>query len=39
MVHPWKSEFETVRCGVWDHHTLAPKFADHTVLLAEEVAP
>ena len=39
MVHPWKSEFETVYCRVWDHHTLPPKFADHTVLLAEEVAP
>lgn len=39
MVHPWKSEFETVCCRIWDHHALAPKFADHTVLLAEEVAP
>ena len=39
MVHPWKSEFETVCCRVWDHLALAPKFADHTVLLAEEVAP
>jgi predicted molibdopterin-dependent oxidoreductase YjgC len=39
MVHPWKSEFETVYCRVWDHHALPPKFADHTALLAEEVAP
>ena len=39
MVHPWKSEFETVCCRVWAHLALAPKFADHTVLLAEEVAP
>jgi NADH dehydrogenase/NADH:ubiquinone oxidoreductase subunit G len=38
-VHPWKSEFETVNCRVWDHRALPPKFADHTVLLAEEVAP
>lgn len=39
MVHPWKSEFETVCCRIWDHYALAPKFADHTALLAEEVAP
>jgi NADH dehydrogenase/NADH:ubiquinone oxidoreductase subunit G len=38
-VHPWKSEFEALDCRVWDHHALAPKFADHTALLAEEVAP
>jgi len=37
-VHPWKSEFEALDCRVWDHHVLAPKFADHTALLAEEVA-
>lgn len=39
MVHPCESEFETVYCRVWDHHSLAPQFADHTALLAEEVAP
>ena len=39
MVHPWKSEFDTVYCRVWDRHSLAPNFADHTVLLSEEVAP
>jgi NADH dehydrogenase/NADH:ubiquinone oxidoreductase subunit G len=38
-VHPWKSEFEALDCRVWDHHALAPKFADHTALLVEEVAP
>jgi NADH dehydrogenase/NADH:ubiquinone oxidoreductase subunit G len=39
IVHPCKSEFETVHCRVWDHHSLAAKFADHTALLAEEVTP
>jgi NADH dehydrogenase/NADH:ubiquinone oxidoreductase subunit G len=34
-VHPWESEFETVDCRVCGHHYLAPKFADHTTLLAE----
>jgi ferredoxin len=37
-VHPWKSGYETVSCRIWDHRALAPKFADHSVLLAEEVA-
>jgi NADH dehydrogenase/NADH:ubiquinone oxidoreductase subunit G len=36
--HAWKSEFETVDCRVWGHHHLAPEFADHTRLLAEETA-
>jgi bidirectional [NiFe] hydrogenase diaphorase subunit len=39
MVHPWKSEFETVYCRVWGHLAPTPKFADHIALLAEEVAP
>ncbi len=38
-VHPWKSEFEAVTCRIWDYHSLAPEFADHGPLLAEEVAP
>ena len=38
-VHPWKSEFETVCCRIWDRRAIAPKFADHNVLLAEEIAP
>lgn len=37
--HPGKSEFEAVDCRAWDHHALAPKFADHTALLAGEVVP
>jgi bidirectional [NiFe] hydrogenase diaphorase subunit len=37
MVHPCKTGFETVCCRIWDHHALAPKFADHRGLLAEEV--
>jgi bidirectional [NiFe] hydrogenase diaphorase subunit len=37
-VHPWESEFEAVDCRVCGHHYLAPKFADHTTLLAEEPA-
>jgi len=35
-VHPWESEFEAVDCRVCGHHYLAPKFADHASLLAEE---
>ena len=35
-VHPWESEFEAVACRVCGHHYLAPRFADHTALLAEE---
>jgi bidirectional [NiFe] hydrogenase diaphorase subunit len=38
-VHPWESEFEAVDCQVCGHHYLAPQFADHTTLLAEEVVP
>jgi ferredoxin len=34
-VHPWESEFEAVDCRVCGHHYLAPKFIDHTTLLAE----
>jgi len=37
-VHPWESEFEAVDCRVCGHHYLAPRFADHTTLLAEEPA-
>jgi bidirectional [NiFe] hydrogenase diaphorase subunit len=36
--HARESEFETVVCRVWGHHHLAPEFADHTRLLAEETA-
>ena len=35
--HSWESEFESVDCRIWDHHHLAPQFADATTLLAEEV--
>jgi bidirectional [NiFe] hydrogenase diaphorase subunit len=35
--HPWESEFEAVDCRVCGHHYLAPQFADHAALLAEEV--
>jgi predicted molibdopterin-dependent oxidoreductase YjgC len=35
--HLWESEFETVNCRVWDHHHLAPQFADATTLLTQEV--
>jgi bidirectional [NiFe] hydrogenase diaphorase subunit len=38
-VHSWKSEFEAIDCRVWSHHHLAPEFADHTKLLAEEPIP
>jgi bidirectional [NiFe] hydrogenase diaphorase subunit len=38
-VHPWESEFEAVDCRVCGHHYLAPKFVDHTTLLAEEAVP
>jgi NADH dehydrogenase/NADH:ubiquinone oxidoreductase subunit G len=38
-VHPWESEFEAMDCRVCGHHYLAPKFADHTTLLAEEPVP
>jgi len=38
-VHPWESEFEVVDCRVCGHHYLAPKFTDHTALLAEEHVP
>ncbi len=34
--HAWKSEFEAMDCRVWNHHHLAPKFADHRALLVEE---
>jgi NADH dehydrogenase/NADH:ubiquinone oxidoreductase subunit G len=37
-VHPWESEFEAVECRVCNHHYLAPQFADHAALLAEEPA-
>jgi bidirectional [NiFe] hydrogenase diaphorase subunit len=37
--HAWKSEFEAVDCRVWNHHHLAPKFADHRALLVEEATP
>lgn len=37
-VHPWESEFEAVACRICGHHYLAPKFADHLTLLAEEPA-
>ncbi len=37
-VHLWQSEFEAVDCRVWDHHYLAPEFADATTLLAEAEA-
>ena len=38
-VHPWESEFEAVDCRVCGHHYLAPRFVDHTTLLAEEAVP
>lgn len=38
-VHPWESEFAAVHCRVCGHHYLAPKFVDHTTLLAEEAVP
>ena len=34
--HSWASEFETVDCRIWDHHHLAPQFADATALLTGE---
>jgi formate dehydrogenase major subunit len=37
-VHSWESEFEVVDCRVCGHHYLAPQFADHAALLAEEPA-
>ena len=35
-VHPWESEFEAVDCRICGHHYLAPQFADHASLVAEE---
>lgn len=37
-VHPWASEYEAVNCQICGHRSLAPGFADHAALLAEEEA-
>ncbi len=33
--HAWASEFEAASCRIWEHHALAPRFADAEALLAE----
>jgi len=37
-VHRWASEYEAVNCQICGHRSLAPGFADHAALLAEEEA-